>query len=243
LTPPLQSLLDYCNAVVLAVAYIAAGVSGLLVAPRDVRARTFLAFASVSAAFAFLPVAGFERRTIVLAICLAAVGSVALFHFAMVFPWRRPWFRERGWWMPALYVLPPAVVLGLNWYAPARAEDLTVVGLLALAAGTVPLLLVLAVALPIAAIVALYRNVTRARRQGVRAAYVPTLGILISELGGGLLAAVLGTLLQFTGVRGAAVVAVMLPVFALNLLAPLSFAAGVWRYGVLSLDMDEREAG
>jgi hypothetical protein len=243
LTPPLQSSLDYYYAVVLGVAYLAAGLAGLLVAPRDVRARTFLAFAIVSAAFGFLPVAGFDRRTIVLAICLAAVGSVALFHFAMVFPWRRPWFRERSWWMPALYVLPPAAVLALDWYAPARAEDLAIVDLLVLAAGAVPLLLVVAVALPLASIVALYRNVTRARRHGVRAAYIPALGILVSELGGGLLASVLGALLPFIGVRGAAVGAVTLLVSTLNLLAPLSFAAGVWHYGVLSLDMDEREAG
>jgi hypothetical protein len=197
-----------------------------------------MALAAVSAVFGFLPAAGFERRTVVLALCLAAVGSVALFHFAMVFPWRVPWFREHGWWIPTLYVVPPAVVLALDWYAPARAEDLSPERLVVLAAGAVPLLALLAGILPIAAIVALYRNVVRARRGRLRAAYLPTLGILVSQLGGGLLAAVLGALLQFSGAGGGVVVTVTLLVFALNLLAPLSFAAAVWHYGVLSLDPD-----
>ncbi len=238
MTPAVPSRLDVITASALAVAYIGAAVYGLIVAPRDIRARTFLALAIVNAAFAFVPLRGFDRPTVVGAICLAAVGSTALFHFAMVFPWRQRWFRERGRWMPVLYVLPPLVVLALNWYAPATADDLTPTNLVVLAAATIPLLILLAVLLPIAALVTLFRNVRRARREAVRAAYVPTLGIFVSELGGGILAAILGALLQTIGFGPASVAAITLAVFGLNVVAPLSFAAGIAYYRVLSLDRD-----
>lgn len=238
MTLPTPGPLDVATAALLAAAYVAAGAYGLILAPRDVRARAFGALAIANVLFAFLPFGKLDRVTIVAAICVAAFGSVALFHFAMVFPWRQPWLRGRGGWLAALYLFPPVIVLVLNWYAPASAEELSVTDLLVLSAAGIPLVVLLAVVLPLAALLALFANIRRARTQGPRAAYVPTLGIFISELGGGLLAAVLGVLLQTLGFGRVMAAAVTLSVFALNVLAPLAFAAGVGRYRVLSLDLD-----
>lgn len=235
---PVPGALDVVTAVLLAAAYLAAGLYGLTRSPGDIRARTFFALAVVNAVFGFLPLGGFDRATVVGAICVGAVGSAVLFHFAMVFPWRQRWFRTRSAWMPALYVVPALVVLALNWYTPAAAEDLTPVDLLVLAGVSIPFLILIAVVLPLAAMVALFGNIRRARRRGVRAAYVPTLAIFISELGGGLLAAILGALLQSAGYGRTVVAAVTVAVFALNVVAPLAFAVGVGYYHVLSLDPD-----
>jgi hypothetical protein len=238
MTPPVPGPLDLITAAMLAAAYIAAGIYGLIVSPRDVRSRTFMGLAVINAVFAFLPVRGFDRPTVVAALCAAALGSVALFHFAMVFPWRQRWFRGRVAWMTGLYILPPVAIVVLNWYAPRSAEDLSLTDLLVLSAAGIPLLILLAVVLPLAALMALYGNIRRARRQRVRAAYAPTLGIFVSELGGGLLAAILGVLLQTLGFGRATVAGITVAVFALNVVAPISFAAGVGHYRVLSLDPD-----
>ena len=156
----------------------------------------------------------------------------------MVFPWRQRRFRPGAGSMSILYAAPSLIVVALSAYLPSSADELTATELLVLAAAGLPLLVVLALALPLAALMALFASVRRARQSHVRAAYVPTVGIFVSELGGGLLGAILGVLLQTLGWERASTAVITVLVFALNVLAPVAYGIGVGRYRVLSLDPD-----
>jgi hypothetical protein len=173
----------------------------------------------------------------------SAVGAVALFHFMQVFPWRRPSTRNYRRLIPALYTAATAGALLLVLAIPSTIEDLTVVYLIALAALAVPLIALLAVILPVAGLLSLYANLRTAQKHRIEAARVPTLGIFIGQVAGGVMGILLAPLLRLRGVSDLLSLIVQALMFIFALMTPVAFALGVWKYGVLSLDVDELPAG
>jgi hypothetical protein len=77
----------------------------------------------------------------------------------------------------------------------------------------------------------------------VGAARVPTLWILISQMGGGVLTILIIPLLHLVAPTGPWVTIAAILLFAFGLAMPLAFAAGVWKFRVLDLDIDSLPGG
>ncbi len=240
---------EAASAVLSSAAYILVALAALVRAPQDIRTRVFAVAAVMMTPIYVIPAALFMqargtthiatgRAAIVLMGVTGAIGAVALFHFMQVFPWRRPWTREHRALIPALYVVAAAGVLVLVVAIPSRMEDLTIVYLLALTALAVPLAVLLTLVLPVGGLLALYTALREAQRDRIEAARVPTLGIFIGQIAGGVLGIFLAPLLRVRGVSDAFSVVVQALMFGFGLLTPVAFALGVWKYGVLSLEVD-----
>ena len=131
--PPAVTLFDAVTSTIAAVSYLAVGLAAIARAPRDERARVFLAVALTSAvAYAGpglqywkgIPI--ISRPVVVPTLVATAIGGVALFHFAFVFPWRRPWLRRHREWVMAAYLVAPMGVLWLAWLAPPSLDAIAV---------------------------------------------------------------------------------------------------------------------
>jgi hypothetical protein len=178
------------------------------------------------------------------------VNSLALLHFTQIFPWRRPWVRRHAAWLWGGYIgillvtalvafLTPSVDVsgdvGSGGVGAVSAELATTLIVLILFVG-VPVLFVLGLAAPFAALLSLYKTWQIARDRGVEGARVTTFWMLMSQLAGGVLTILVIPLLRFGAPRGPWVTMGAALFFAFSLLMPLAFAAGVWRYRVLDLD-------
>jgi hypothetical protein len=174
-----------------------------------------------------------------------AVGSVALFHFTQVFPWRRPWIRAHGLWLAAAYVVLPLPVAFIAWFigsllAPmvdgagglgaVSADAMISVVLLLMIAG----LFLVGLVLPFAGVMSLFSSWREARKTADDPARITTLWMLISQMAGGVLAALVAPLLHLVGVSVFWSTVVGALTYACGVLMPLSFAAAVWRYGMLN---------
>src|SRR5262245_767299 len=119
LQAPAPTALDAVAATISLLVYLAVGAAAVASAPRDARARTFLGVAAASAGpYALSPLqwwkgtAAYTPAVLALTTTAFTVGSVALFHFTQVFPYRRPWIRKHFRWVLSAYVvLPPPVAL------------------------------------------------------------------------------------------------------------------------------------
>jgi hypothetical protein len=261
LAPAVATPFEVFAAVVSAVVYLGVGTAAMLRAPRDVRARVFFATAIASAApysVTALLRAGGAGATLMLPVMVLVglslmLGSLALFHFTQVFPWRRPWIRAHWRWLLGGYVLAPLVLAVPVWMLGPFIQEFTAtssgagglgavsVGLsesLALLLLVIPALFFVGLAVPFGALLSLYKSWLAAKAAGVESARVTTLWILISQMGGGVLTILIVPLVHFVAPTGplATIAAVLL--FAFGLLMPLAFAAGVWKYDVLALDPD-----
>src|SRR3982750_3198161 len=130
--PPLTATrFDAVTATVSAAVYLLVALTALIRAPRDARTGVFLLVAITGLAPYLLPAYAWFRPgnaftkplVSVLAVSLV-LGSLALFHFTQVFPWRRPWIRRYFELLLTGYGLGPLIVLGLIWFAPKQAEDI-----------------------------------------------------------------------------------------------------------------------
>ena len=100
--------------------YLLAAVAVLAKAPRDHRSRLFLLIAitnvmpyAASVLFWYRGAVTFTKP-LLLAVALSfAVGSVALFHFSQLFPWRRPWIRGQTAWLTAAYLACPLLTMAV----------------------------------------------------------------------------------------------------------------------------------
>jgi hypothetical protein len=106
----------------------------------------------------------------------------------------------------------------------------------------VPIVFVLGAAVPFAALLSLYKSWLAARAAGVERARVPTFWILISQMAGGVLTILIIPLLHLIAPSGPWVTIAAVLLFAFGLLMPLAFAAGVWKYRVLDLDVNDAPA-
>ena len=265
LAPPVATTFEAFAAVVSSALYLIVGTAALVHAPRDIRARVFFATALASAApylvTALLWARGsgatFTLPVITVVGLSLMMGSLALFHFTQVFPWRRPWIRAHAKWLFAGYVTVPIAVAGASWWF--RGLDVMVSGsvwdgLGAVSADTaeglalvlllvvIPVVFVLGAVVPFAALLSLYKSWLAAKAVGVESARVTTFSILISQMAGGVLTILIIPLLRLVAPTGPWVTIAAALLFGFGLLMPLAFAAGVWKYRVLELDAESAPA-
>jgi hypothetical protein len=255
---PVATTFEVFAAIVSAAVYLIVGVAALVQAPRDIRARLFFATALASAGPYSLTVLLWARGSdavftlpVVASVGLTlAMGSLLLLHFTQVFPWRRTWIRAHWRWLAGGYFVLPVAVAVPAWLF----RGLTVAGSLDAGAGgvgavsagiaeslvllLVPVVFVLGLVVPFAALLSLYKTWLEAKAAGIEAARVTTFWILISQMAGGVLTILIIPLLHFIAPTGPWVTIAAVLLFAFGLLMPLAFAAGVWKYRVLDLDID-----
>jgi len=264
-TMPELTVFEAVTQLIAAAVYLAVGVAALAQAPRDERTRVFLAFGLMNAIAFCIPAAAyflgikevlaFERIPLGVMLAALSVAAILLFHFSQVFPSRRSWIRASGIQLPIAYALTPITVMLLVRWWPVDPSTVTMkFGLVFLLFGF-PLMVLLAVVLPVASIVSLLRSLREAGTRlpsgpgpdpaetGIPAVTVPDArpaitGILLSQLAGGALSLlVLGPLHAVAPDSGALTV-VALFVWFLGLLTPLAYAAGIWRYDVLAIGQE-----
>jgi hypothetical protein len=245
---PALTGLDAGTQALAAVVYLSIAIMALLRAPNDIRTRVFFFFALANvAAFAipaFLWWRGITDPTtmprLATALVVAGLGVAALllFHFTQVFPQRRPWIRASGVQMAAGYALIPLVILGLVRYFPADPANIQPAYILAFLVFGFPVLVLLAIVLPVTAIVSLVRSYYESQQPDLVPARVPLAMLLVGQIAGGALALVFMPALATFAPNSAAITVVTLLMWALGLLTPISFALAVWKYDVLALSAD-----
>jgi hypothetical protein len=194
------------------------------------------------------------------------MSSLTLFHFTQVFPWRRPWIRAYWKWLLLGYVVVPfavavpvsllgSVIVSLASLASSAAHNAgsdslmlytTEVGewtWLSVMLVGLPLLFVVGLVVPFAALMSLYKSWIEAKRAGEEAARITTFWLLVSQMAGGVLAILIIPLLSVVAPAGPAVTIAAALLFAFGLLMPVAFAAGVWKYSMLELDPEAPPSG
>jgi hypothetical protein len=180
------------------------------------------------------------------------MGSLALFHFTQVFPWRRPWIRAHAHKLWAGYAIVPIAVALAGVLTPgfdgldgggsgglgAVSAGGGVVIILATLAVVLTLVFVLGLVVPFGGLLSLYKTWVAARARGIEPARLTTQWMLISQMCGGVLTILIIPLLRLVAPGGPWVTVASALFLACALLMPLAFAWGVWRGGVLALDID-----
>src|SRR5216117_1546952 len=122
LQPPSVTTLDAVASIASLLLYLGVAVLALAHAPRDSRARVFFVVTLASAVpYALSPLqwwkgAGAYTPAVVTVTAVAfTIGTIALFHFTQVFPWRRPWIRAHFAWLAASYAVLPLPVIAITW--------------------------------------------------------------------------------------------------------------------------------
>jgi hypothetical protein len=226
--------------------YLAVALAAWLRIPHDVRTLLFLAFALTNGlAFGLLADAWFRGITnpgdmprIVVGIMIASlsVGSLLLFHFTQVFPARRPWIATAGVQMPVAYVLTPAIVAGLTFYAPPSFDQVTGWHILAVLLFGFPLLILIGIVLPVAGILSLLKSYREAEGRGFPRLKPPIALMLIGQIAGGVVAIVFAPVLAVLTTSSAAQAALTAIIALVGLMTPVAFGLAVWRYGLPELD-------
>lgn len=255
LQPPSATAFDAAASALSLTVYLVVAIAGLGRAPRDARARTFLAVALTGAVpYALSPLQWWKGTAVYTPAIIAAtavsfaLGSAALFHFTQVFPRRRPWILAHTTWLAAAYVVPLVPVAALAWFVGqvtqqvaaldtagsgglGAVSDAGLIAILMLAA--FPLVVLVGVVLPFCGVLSLFKSWQEAKKEGNAPARVATLRMLISQMGGGVLAVLVLPLLHVIGVGPpwSAVIAALTYGFAL--IMPLAYAAAA-RSGMLS---------
>jgi hypothetical protein len=221
------------------------GVAAWLKAPRDIRTRVFLAVSLANVVVFGIPTALWLRGTtdptkmpaIATAIVMSALGEGALFlfHFTQVFPRRRPWIQSSGIQMWVAYALAPITIATLVRFAPDSMQKLTTPYVLVFLIFGFPLLVLLGVVLPVAAIVSLLRSHREVQQAGPSTLKRPLEWILVSQIAGGTLAVLFAPVLAVVAPNGILQAILTVAIWAFGLLTPAAYAAAVWRYGVLEV--------
>jgi hypothetical protein len=260
---PVATTFEMVTAIVSALIYLGVGVAALARAPRDIRTRVLFATAVASAPAYLVTVLLWARGSgavftpPVMAVVGASLmlGSLTLFHFTQVFPWRRPWIRAHWRWLFAGYLIVPIGAALTVWAftalnVSAAVGDYSETGYMSADVGeeavlllvAVPTVFVIGIVVPFAALLSLYNSWRAAKAEGIDAARVTTLWILISQMAGGVLTILIIPLLHLVAPTGPWATIAGALLFAFGLLMPLAFAAGVWKYRVLDLDIDAAPA-
>lgn len=251
-TPPATAF-DAASALLSAAIYGVVALAALLQSPRDVRVRVFAAVAAAAIAPYGVTALIWKRgaqaawsRPVVIVVGLSLmIGSLALFHFSQVCPWRRPWIRRHGVWLWCGYAAVLVVAAAAFQFTPSF--DLDDYGasfysdqalLLVLLAIGVPALFVLGMLVPFAGLLSLYKSWVAARIRAVGPARVTAFWMLISQMGGGLLTILIIPLLRLVAPAGPWVTIAAALLFACGLLMPLAFGMGIWKLGLLDLPID-----
>ena len=110
--------------------------------------------------------------------------------------------------------------------------------MLAALAVVLSLVFVLGIVVPFAGLLSLYKSWLTARTHVIQSARLTTQLMLTSQMGGGVLTILIIPLLRLVAPSGPLVTLASALFLACALLMPLAFAWGVWRLGVLELDID-----
>lgn len=266
-TPPSATAFEAWAGLVAAATYMLVGAAVLASAPRDIRARLFFATAVASVAPYLVPFliwwrgpASVLAMPVMIAVALSLMaGSLTLFHFTQVFPWRRPWLRGHGRWLYAAYAAIPVLVAGLVPVFTGLFAGVVMTGsengagavsagiaeglVLVLLVVVVPAVFLFGVVLPCAAVYSLFKTWREAKASGQQAARITTRLILASQMAGGVLAVLIIPLLRVVAPTGTWITIAAVLLVAFSLLMPLAFAAGVWNYRVLELSPDTPPGG
>ncbi|MBA2303012.1 MAG: hypothetical protein H0W08_10295 [Acidobacteria bacterium] len=255
-TMPELTAFDVVTQLIAAAIYLAIGAAALAQAPRDERTRVFsglgvmyaIGFCIPALAF-FLGVKdplAFGRVPLGVMLAALSLAAILMFHFSQVFPARRPWIRGAGVQLPVAYAVAPlAVFLLVRWWPwPQTAEHITLKFNLVLVVFGFPLMVLLGLVLPVTSIVSFLRSLRETQGGSTRISMAAgpqpnpqpaIVGILLSQIaGGGLSLLVLGPL-HTLAPESFTVTIVAVTVWLLGLLTPLAYAAGVWKYDVLSI--------
>ncbi|HEX6973249.1 MAG TPA: hypothetical protein VF147_02545 [Vicinamibacterales bacterium] len=248
ITLPVLTALDATTQAIAALCYLAIAAGALMRAPSDIRTRVFFAFGLANiAAFAIPSLLWWKgitdpaqapRFATALVFAGLGVGALLLFHFTQVFPRRRPWIRTSGFQVEAGYALIPLTIMGLVVFFPADVAEINVAYILGFLVFGFPLIVLLALVLPVAAIVSLVKSYKESENPELARARVPLAMILIGQIAGGAMAMVFAPAVSVIAPNSAALVVVTLVTWFLGLLTPFAFAAAVWKYDVLSMSAD-----
>jgi hypothetical protein len=245
---PTLTALDATTQVLAALCYLAIAVGALMRAPGDIRTRVFFVFGLANVAAFAVPVllwwkgitdpATAPRVALALVVAGLGVAALLLFHFTQVFPRRRPWIRTSGVQMAIGYALIPLTIAGLVIFLPANLAEIPVPYILGFLVFGFPLLVLLAIVLPVTAIVSLVRSYQESQLPELQRARVPLAMVLVGQVAGGALAMVFAPVLAVLAPNSLAVSALTVVMWMLGLLTPLAFALAVWKYDVLAISAD-----
>lgn len=245
---PTLTGLDALTQALAALCYIAIATAALVRAPHDIRTRVFFVFSLANVAAFAVPAfmwwkgvtdpASMPRVATALVVAGLGVAALLLFHLTQVFPRRRPWIRTSGIQMAVAYALVPLIITGLVVFFPANPVEIQpgyVIGFLVFG---FPLLVLLAIVLPVAAIVSLVRSYHEAEQADLQRARIPLAMILMGQIAGGALALVFAPVLTVLAPNSMAQSGLTLLMWLLGLLTPIAFALAVWKYDVLAIEAE-----
>lgn len=254
---PTATAFDAVTSLTSAGVYVLVALAALAQAPHDARVRVFLAVALAGIAPYWITAqiwvwgwqAALTKSAVVLVALSLMMGSLALFHFTQVFPWRRPWIRVHGSRLHAAYLVIAAVTGVVAFITPdfslsetggfgAVSPGLGILLLLGAAGATMVVVLVLGVLIPFAGLLSLYKSFLVARARGIESARRTIWLMLVSQLGGGVLTILIVPLMRVAAPPGPWVTVASALLFACAMLMPVGFAVGVWRLHVLDLDIE-----
>jgi hypothetical protein len=248
LPAPTFTAVDGVTQGIAAVVYFVIGIAVWLRATRDIRTRVFLALSLANVVVLGVPTFWWLRGLsdpsklpfAATASILAALGlgTLLLFHFAQVFPRRRPWIKDAGPQLTIAYGLVPVAIVGLIRFVPDSIDKLTLHYIIALLVFGFPLLVLLVVVLPVTGIVSLLRSYREI--SGGPLAYLrkPLELILLSQIGGGTLAILFAPVLAVIAPNSVLQSVLTVVIWAVALLTPLAVAMAVFKLNVLALDAD-----
>jgi hypothetical protein len=217
LQPSSATAFDAVASLVSLTVYVGAALIVLARRPRESHARVFLGVALASAVPYVTTALQWMRGNgvytpLVVGLTAAAftVGSVALFHFTQLFPWRRPWVQRHFLWIALAYCVLPWPVAFIAWVVAALLAPVALSGSIGAVSpdpmiGIVVLLMlpaifVAGVVLPVGGVFSLFKSWQEAGVARYARARATTFWMLMSQMGGGVLAVVAVPLLQFGGV-------------------------------------------
>jgi len=253
---PSATAFDALSSLASAGIYVIVALAALAQAPHDARVRVFLAVALCGIApywvTAQIWAVGWQsaltKRAIVFVVLSLMMGSLALFHFSQVFPWRRPWIRSYAPRLWAAYLVIPVIVGLAAFLTPGLDDGVGGFGAVSPAGGilffmaaiavVMSFAFVLGIVVPLAGLLSLYKSFLAARAKGVDSARRTTWLMLVSQLGGGALTILVVPLMRLAAPPGPWLTLASALLFGCAMLMPLAFALGVWRLRVLDLDID-----
>jgi hypothetical protein len=241
LQPPTVTAFDAAASAGSLLVYGGVALAAIGRAPEDARARAFLLVALASAVpYALSPLQWWKGTDVytpgVIALTSGAftVGAIALFHFTQVFPNRRPFIAVHFRWILAAYLLLPLPVAALAWMVAAllvQSSANTGGGLGAIPVNAallvlllIPAIVIVGVLLPLAGMLSLFRSWDEAKKDARRRERSATEWMLVSQLGGGVLAILVVPMLHVIGIGPPWSAAIAALSYAFALLLPMAFA-------------------
>lgn len=243
---PTLTGLDALTQALAALCYIAVATAALVRAPHDIRTRVFFVFSLANVAAFAIPAlmwwkgvtdpASMPRVATALVVAGLGVAALLLFHLTQVFPRRRPWIRTSGIQMAVAYALVPLIITGLVVFFPANPVEIQPGYIIGFLVFGFPLLVLLAIVLPVTAIVSLVRSYHEAEQADLQRARIPLAMILLGQIAGGALALVFAPALTVLAPNSTALSGLTVVMWLLGLLTPIAFALAVWKYDVLAIE-------